>query len=148
VALQADVVAPVLQSLGRELQERRMRIENHLSEKMVLNADANLLRIVYDNLLSNAIKYGHEGGAVTLDARVSDGHVTLSVQNEGEGIPPDKMGLLFKKFSRLGGSEHARKKGTGLGLYICKEIVEKLDGRIWADSRAGEWVRISFALPN
>jgi signal transduction histidine kinase len=138
VSLYTDVVAPVIEGLERALQERRMVLENHISEDMVLNVDGNLLRIVYDNLLSNAIKYGREGGAIELDARESDSQVTLSVRNDGEGIPPEKMSLLFKKFSRLDSPEYAKKKGTGLGLYICKEVVEKQGGEIRADSKVGE----------
>jgi signal transduction histidine kinase len=148
VSLNSQVVVPVLEGLERGFQERQMVVENRISEDMLLNADSNLLRIVYDNLLSNAIKYGQEGGAVVLDAQRSDGQVTLSVRNDSEGIPPEKMSLLFKKFSRLGSPEHASKKGTGLGLYICREIIEKQGGEIWADSKMGEWVRFSFTLPN
>jgi two-component system NtrC family sensor kinase len=148
VFLHTDIVAPILEGLERALQERQMALENRIPEDLVLNADGDLLRIVYDNLLSNAIKYGREGGAIVLDAQKSDSQVTLSVRNDGEGIPPEKMPLLFKKFSRLDGPEYVRKKGTGLGLYICKEIVEKHGGEIWADSQAGEWVKFSFTLPN
>jgi two-component system NtrC family sensor kinase len=148
VSLNSQVVVPVLEGLERGFQERQMVVENRISEDMLLNADGNLLRIVYDNLLSNAIKYGQEGGAVVLDAQRSDGQVTLSVRNDSEGIPPEKMSLLFKKFSRLDSPEYASKKGTGLGLYICREIIEEQGGEIWADSKMGEWVRFSFTLPN
>ena len=83
-----------------------------------------------------------------LDAENDSAQVKLVVRNEGEGIPPEMMGLLFGKFSRLDGPACAGKKGTGLGLYICKEIVEKHGGRIWADSRMGEWAKFSLTLPN
>jgi two-component system NtrC family sensor kinase len=146
VSLRADVVTPALEGLEQELRGRQIAVEDHIPDNLVLNADADLLRIVYDNLLSNAIKYGREGGAIVLDAQENKGHVTLSVLNDSEGIPPEKMPLLFKKFSRLDSPEHARKKGTGLGLYICKEIVEEHGGEIWADSRMGEWVKFSFTL--
>jgi two-component system NtrC family sensor kinase len=145
-SLRADVVTPALEGLEQELRGRQIAVEDHIPDNLVLNADADLLRIVYDNLLSNAIKYGREGGAIVLDAQENKGHVTLSVLNDSEGIPPEKMPLLFKKFSRLDSPEHARKKGTGLGLYICKEIVEEHGGEIWADSRMGEWVKFSFTL--
>ena len=148
VSLCTYIVAPVLEGLERELQQKQMVVENHIPENMTLNVDGNLLRIVYDNLLSNAIKYGREGGAVVFDAQASSDQVTLSVCNDSEGIPPEKMSLLFKKFSRLSNPEFAGKKGTGLGLYICKEIVEKHGGEIWVDSKMGEWVKFSFTLPN
>lgn len=126
-----------------------MVIENRIPEDMVLHADGNLLRIVYDNLLSNAAKYGRQGGSIVLDARQDDGQVTLSVFNDSEaGIPEDKLPLIFEKFRRLDSPEYAGQKGTGLGLFICREIIEKQGGRIWVDSRVGEWVKFSFTVPD
>jgi two-component system NtrC family sensor kinase len=142
------ILVPVLEGLERELQSRGMKVDNRVPDTLVVNADPNLLRIVYNNLLSNAAKYGREGGVILLEAQQGMGKVTLSVRNDGEGIPPEKLGMLFRKFSRLDTPESAGKRGTGLGLYICKEIVEKQGGEIWADSRLGEWVQFSFTLPS
>ena len=147
VSLDTQVVAPILDGLQRELEEKQITVENHIPESLVLNADDNLLKIVYDNLLSNAVKYGREGGKVVLDLQENRDKVTLSVCNDSEGIPPEKQSLLFKKFSRLDSPECAGKKGTGLGLYICKEIIEKHQGEIWVDSQMGAWVKFSFTLP-
>jgi signal transduction histidine kinase len=147
ISLGPDLISPVLEGFSGGLQEKKMRVENHIPEGTVLRADSNLLRIVYDNLISNAIKYGRDGGAIELDAYENNNMVTLSVRNEGEGIPPDKLPKLFKKFSRLDSPEYAGKKGTGLGLYTCKEIVDKHGGEIWANSKLGEWVMFSFTIP-
>jgi signal transduction histidine kinase len=145
--LHARVVRPVLEGLEREMRERRMVLEDRIPDDMVLNVDDNLLRIVYDNLLSNALKYGREGGTIELDMHENQGQVVLSVKNDGAGIPAEKMSLLFEKFRRLDTPEYATQKGSGLGLYICKEIVRKLGGEIWADSKVGEWVQFSFSMP-
>lgn len=147
LALYPEILEPVIRGLDRELQERAMPIVSHMPDGLGLRADVNLLKIVYDNLLSNALKYGREGGAIVLDAHETSDMITLSVQNASDGIPPDKMPLLFKKFSRLNGPGAAGKRGTGLGLYICKEIIEKHGGEIWADSKSGEWVKFSFTIP-
>lgn len=146
--LQSEVIAPIVEGLARSLQEKRMTLDNQVPATFELRADRDLLRIVYDNLLSNAIKYGREGGRIVLSAQSTDRSVTLSVWNEGEGIPPDKMNLLFKKFSRIPSKSSASKKGTGLGLYICKEIIEKHGGKIWTESQVGAWTKFSFELPN
>lgn len=146
--LRKAVVEPALESLDRQLQERRMVVDNRIPPTLMVNADPTLVRIVYDDLLSNAVKYGREGGVILLDAEASDDFVTLSVRNEGEGIPPEKKAQLFKRFSRLDTPGATGKKGTGLGLFICKEIVEKHGGKIWVDSKSGEWVKFSFTLPN
>jgi len=147
ISLGPDLISPVLEGFAGGLQEKKMRVENHIPEDTVLCADSNLLRIVYDNLISNAIKYGRDGGSIELDAYENNNMVTLSVRNDGEGIPPDKLPKLFKKFSRLDSPEYAGKKGTGLGLYTCKEIVDKHGGEIWANSKLGEWVMFSFTIP-
>ena len=147
IPLHARVVHPVLEGLEGELLSRKVLVEDRIPQGKVVYADANLLRIGYDNLLVNAIKYGLEGGTIVLDAREDAGSVILSVCNDGAGIPHDKLPLLFRKFSRLHCPEHAGKRGTGLGLYICREIIEKHGGSIWADSQMGEWVRFGFSLP-
>lgn len=147
--LQQAVVEPALDALDRQLQDRRMQVENRIPQDLKVNADPTLLRVVYDDLLSNAVKYGREGGGILLEAQETDDTLTLSVRNDGEGIPPEKKGQLFQRFSRLDTTPAASgKKGTGLGLYICKEIVEKHGGQIWADSKVGEWAKFSFTLPN
>ena len=82
-----------------------------------------------------------------LDARQNEAETRMSVSNEGEGVPQEEMGLLFQKFSRIPHPAHQGKKGTGLGLYICKEIVEKHGGNISAESEEGEWIKFIFTFP-
>lgn len=147
VVLGPGAVVPVLKGLSQELQEQQMVVDNRIPEGFAVNADGNLLRIVYDNLLSNAAKYGRTGGRILIDAQESPSSVTLAVTNEGDGIPPEKMSKLFGRCSRLDTPSHAAHRGTGLGLFICKEIIEAQGGEIWADSQMGEWVRFSFTLP-
>jgi len=145
--LNARVVQPVLEELEGQMQRRQMVVDNGIPEGKVVCADASLLKIVYFNLLSNAIKYGREGGTIRLGVQVNGQAVTLSVCNDSPGIAPDQIPLLFKKFSRLYNLEYANQRGTGLGLYICRKLVERHGGSIWADSQMEEWVKFSFTLP-
>jgi signal transduction histidine kinase len=145
--LRSRVVQPVLEELDGELQRQQMVVENDIPEGKVVCADAALLKIVYCNLLANAIKYGRQGGTIRLEVQEGEQAVTISVSNEGRGIAPEQMPLLFRKFRRLHNPEYADQRGTGLGLYICREIVEKHGGSIWAESQMGEWVKFSFTLP-
>ncbi len=147
VALDSEIIQPVIDGLHGAIEERRMTVESTIPPGLALDADRDLLRIVYDNLLTNAVKYGREGGRILLEAQGGPDTFTLAVCNEGPGIPPDKLPMLFKKFGRLDTPEYAGKKGTGLGLYICKEIVERHGGRIWAESEEGRWTRFAFTLP-
>lgn len=100
-----------------------------------------------DNLLSNAVKYGREGGRIAIEGGEADGEVRLSVWNEGEGIRPQDLPKLFGKFVRL---DHpsTEARGTGLGLFVSREIVERHGDRIGAESEPGAWARFTIALPS
>ena len=145
--LLAEVIAPVLEGLGPELHQKKMVLDNHIAAEIQIKADKNLLRIVYDNLLSNAIKYGKEDGKIELDYKHDKDEVICSVRNEGKGISQEHLSMLFKKFSRVDSPEYAGRRGTGLGLFICREIIEKQGGRIWVESEGQRWVMFSFTLP-
>jgi two-component system NtrC family sensor kinase len=147
VTLYPQVVQPILDGLQRLFEETGMRLDNRIPGSLSLSADPTLLQVVYDNLLSNALKYGRPKGSIILDAYESSSDYVMSVLNDGEGIPADRIPKLFRKFSRLDSPDSVEKRGTGLGLYICREIIEKHGGKIWADSKAGEWVKFSFTIP-
>jgi signal transduction histidine kinase len=107
-----------------------------------------MVREIFENLVSNAVKYGRDGGSITITARGDGGMVNFTVRNDGAGIPADRIPELFQKFSRLEGTDVARRqKGTGLGLFITKTIVEAHGGKIEARSMPGEWAEFEFSLP-
>lgn len=99
--------------------------------------DALRLRQVLDNLLSNAVKFSHAQGVVTLSVECSDYAVQLKVIDHGQGIPLQFQQRVFEKFSQADASDTRAKEGTGLGLTICKKIVESHGGRIWFESAEG-----------
>lgn len=147
VLLISEVIEPTLRGFEREIIQRKIELENFIPKKLFAYGDKDLLRIVYDNLLANAIKYGRDGGGIRLAAKEDEDHLVLSVYNEGYGIPRDRMKMLFQKFSRIDSPAFKLKKGTGLGLYICREIIEKHGGKIWAESLEGQWAKFIFTLP-
>jgi signal transduction histidine kinase len=114
----------------------------------VIRADPFRLRQVLNNLVSNALKYSPAGGSVTLRARERGrDQVMIEVVDEGMGIPPDQAGRLFQKFERVRSQDHLKIPGTGLGLYICRRIVEGHRGRIWVESEPGQGSTFAFVLP-
>jgi two-component system NtrC family sensor kinase len=148
VALQRTVLTPVLERLSELAKEHGMRLACEVPEGLVARCDPALVASVVQNLLSNAVKYGRQGGLVRVAAKgVEDGFITVSVWNEGPGFAPETADRLFQKFSRLGHENADTKSGTGLGLFVSKQIVEKHGGRIWAESEPGRWARFSFTLP-
>lgn len=146
--VRADVLNPLLESLESSCAARRMQVLNEIGDEVRVDADSNMAREVFENLISNAIKYGREGGRLRLSCVSMDRWVEFRVWNEGEGIPEEKAARLFQKFSRLdNGTPARRERGTGLGLYICRQIVEAHGGSIHVTSQPGEWTQFAFTLP-
>jgi PAS domain S-box-containing protein len=112
-----------------------------------IRASRERVRQILVNLLSNATKYSPDGGTVTLTAGTVGGVVRVSVSDEGIGIPEDAQERLFTRFYRVRAPETADVQGTGLGLYICKVIVEGYGGRLWAESRPGDGSTFHVELP-
>lgn len=106
-------------------------------EPVWVSADALRLRQVLDNLLSNAVKFSHAAGTVTLQVLAQPHSVQLQVIDHGQGIPLQFQQRVFEKFSQADASDTRAKEGTGLGLTICKKIVESHGGRIWFESTEG-----------
>lgn len=114
------------------------------------HGDSQAIRRVLTNLVSNALKFTPKGGSVVLQATASsDGGVTVAVRDTGIGIPADKMARVFSKFAQVhkGADLPRRVPGTGLGLVICKEVVEGHGGRIWVESEPGKGTAFFFSLP-
>jgi len=109
--------------------------------------DQAKLRQVVQNLLSNAVKYSPRGGLIEVSARplVQD-QILVSISDQGIGIPPEQMDRLFRKFSRVDSEDAHRIRGTGLGLWISKEIVKAHGGDIWVESQAGKGSVFHFTL--
>lgn len=113
-----------------------------------VSADPERLRQVLSNLISNAVKYSPGGDSVLVRARQPAGeYVQIEVVDHGLGIPQDQMSRLFQKFERVRTEQHSRIPGTGLGLYICRLIVEGHGGRIWAESEPDRGSTFAVLLP-
>lgn len=113
----------------------------------VVFGDEERLRQVLNNLLSNAIKYAPKGGEVRIGGWREGTQVTLYVADQGIGIPPDEQGKLFQRFYRVDSSLRRTTQGAGLGLFLCRNIVEAHGGRIWLRSEPGKGTTIFFSLP-
>jgi signal transduction histidine kinase len=110
-------------------------------------ADPDGLRQVLVNLVENAIKYSPEGGLVELELAPSDGRVRFAVRDRGLGIPASEHERIFEKFFRIDPNLSRGVGGTGLGLYISREIVRRMGGRIRVESEPGRGSTFSFELP-
>jgi PAS domain S-box-containing protein len=144
-AVVSEVVASAKQSLALEGHEFVLDLP---SEPLAVTADRDKLRQIVTDLVENAVKYSPGGGTVRVAARRRDDTVEVSVDDEGIGIPEAEQGRIFAKFYRAetGGRDLAS-AGTGLGLFIAKELLAAMRGRIWVRSREGEGSSFAFSLP-
>jgi K+-sensing histidine kinase KdpD len=127
---------------------RRHSIEYHVDGTVsYIKGDQTKLRQVLQNLLSNAVKYSPRGGKVMVTAiDAGEDGLQVSVSDEGIGIPADQVDRLFQKFSRIDTAEAREIKGSGLGLWICREIVRAHGGEIWVESDPGKGSTFTFTL--
>jgi PAS domain S-box-containing protein len=116
-------------------------------EPLAAEADPDKVRQVFNILVENALRYSPGGGTVTVGARRSDDRVEVRVADQGIGIPAAERERIFRKFYRAESAARDGAAGTGLGLFIAKELVTAMGGRIWVESTEGEGSSFSFELP-
>lgn len=147
VDLVKDVVIPVVDTPEYQANLKKMPIVSQYDDVPAVAGDVNLLKIVVNNLVNNAIKYGKGGSTIRITVGRGERGVALTVYNEGPGIDPkDIENRLFKRFERLKQAGTEGVKGSGLGLYICKQIIDKHGGSIAVRSAPGEFVEFRVDL--
>lgn len=114
---------------------------------LLINGDHGKIKQVLINLIDNAIKYTKENGLIEVSIKRDRNEAIVSIKDNGLGIPKQLLPRIFEKFQRLEGSYVKDSVGTGLGLYIVKEILKSHGGRIWIDSQVGRGSTFSFSLP-
>jgi signal transduction histidine kinase/ligand-binding sensor domain-containing protein len=120
--------------------------EDFIQEPMI-HADVNMIRTVLRNLLTNSVKFTNQNGEVWVRLSVNNGFCTISVQDNGAGIPAEKIGTLFRIDTSHKTRGTDQEPGTGLGLILCKEFVERHGGRIEVDSQSGKGSEFRVVLP-
>ena len=126
---------------------KNIKLLSNVIDDVHIFADKNMLNTVIRNLLNNAVKFTNKGGKVVVDAKLSNKVITLSVKDNGIGIPKKDIDKLFRidtKYTNIG---TANERGTGLGLLLCKEFVEKHGGQIWVESQIGKGSEFKFTIP-
>jgi PAS domain S-box-containing protein len=142
----ADIASSVIESASMHLpQGISLRLTRNGSNTIV--CDENKLRQVLTNLIDNAIKYSPDGGEVEVLLAAEDDRCLIVVADEGLGIPSSELERIFEKFYRLDPQQTRGVGGSGLGLYICRELVERMDGRLEVESEPGRGSRFTVALP-
>jgi signal transduction histidine kinase len=141
-------ILDVVDELKPKVAERGVSIALVGTEKPLpdVHADKDKIRMLLQNLIENAIKYTPRGGSVTICAEPGNGEVKVSVRDTGIGVPESEKKSIFGKFYRAKNALHMESHGTGLGLFIAKQIVDQHGGKIWFESEEGKGSTFYFTL--
>ena len=144
----SSVVETSMRQLGDQAEEKGVTVEVHIPESLPdVDGDAARLVHVLTNIISNAIKFTDRGGEIEVVALKNDACVQVQVSDSGCGISPSYLPHIFDRFFRAHAGTPNRSGGFGLGLAICREIIELHGGRIWAESQAGRGSTFYFTVP-
>lgn len=143
------ILSKAVEDLGDQAKLKNIDLTLDTPQTSLPKVMADQVRIaeVITNLLANAINYTNPGGRVTISTSVSPTEVTTIIKDTGIGIPKEALPHLFNKFFRVSNQEQPTRKGTGLGLYIAKSIINRLNGKIWVESEFGKGSKFIFTLP-
>ncbi len=138
-----DIVKEAAESLA---PQRQIKV-TFKTQDPVVRGDPARLRQVFENVIGNAIKYSPDGAPVEVRLTETDRTVRIAVHDRGIGIPSDEMKFLFERFTRASNAKRSKIKGTGLGLYLAKTLVERHGGNIQVQSKLGEGSTFTVVLP-
>jgi signal transduction histidine kinase len=141
-----NIVNENIELLG-SIQNKKIKMVNTVPGNAIGYADSNTINLVIRNLLTNAIKFTNDGGEITIAAEAKGNEWVVSVRDNGIGMSDEIQKKLFDKINPYSTRGTANEKGTGLGLILCKEFVEKNGGRIWVESKENSGSTFWFTLP-
>ncbi|MGL4668135.1 MAG: ATP-binding protein, partial [Saezia sp.] len=146
-----DIWSPITSvffSSEQRITEKILEIEGLSKNKsLYVLADEDFVHQVLFNLIDNAIKFTPNEGKISVQAEASKGFATIQIKNTGSGISQETLPYIFDRFYKEDPSRGINISGSGLGLHICKILLGLMGGRIWVDSKQGEWTEFSFTLP-
>jgi signal transduction histidine kinase len=139
-----DEVTVLLNDIARQ---KSILIAKNLPPGIQVNADKEMISTVLRNLISNGIKFTQPEGKITISASHKQSQLIVSVSDTGIGISKERIAKLFNISEAFSTPGTQNEKGTGLGLILCKEFINKNNGEIWAESNAGVGTTLYFSLP-
>jgi len=144
----ANFLQSVIDEYQQTIEEKQISVvTSFLPPELTITTDENLFHIITSNLLSNAVKYTRPSAEISISYTQKEDTFVLMIADSGIGVPAHELGDLFKKFFRASNAQLHRTEGTGLGLYIVKESVEKLGGRIEVESSENVGTLFTLTFP-
>lgn len=141
------LIRDVVMLLTNVARQKSITISNELHRIVTVVADATMISTILRNLISNAIKFTNPGGEIVINVKQKASELEFTVSDNGVGIKKESIGKLFRIDEPISTQGTKDEKGTGLGLILCKEFVEKHGGKIWVESTAGKGSTFYFTIP-
>jgi len=142
-----EMVNEVFELFEVNAQNKNISLFNMIDENLIIHADVNMIKTVIRNLVSNAIKYTSSEGIIEVSAILEGVYIQVTVKDNGTGIKEENINKLFWTGSNFTHRGTENESGTGLGLILCKEFIEKHQGTIWVESEIGKGSEFKFILP-
>jgi signal transduction histidine kinase/ligand-binding sensor domain-containing protein len=142
-----EVVVDEFSIIGEMALQKEIELKTSVDSALTVVADKNMIRTILRNLISNAIKYTHRKGIVDVGAKINESQVEVSVSDNGIGMSDETISKLFSLDANLSTRGTDNERGTGLGLFLCKEFVEKHGGKISVASEVGKGSVFKFVVP-
>jgi signal transduction histidine kinase len=142
-----DIATENIELLYLQAEQKQISFRNSIESDIMIYADFYMVNAILRNLLTNALKFTNPGGQIEISARRNDSSVEIAVSDTGVGIKEEDLPKLFRIDIRYTHAGTAGEEGTGLGLSLCKELVEKNKGTIRAESEFGKGTTFYFTLP-
>ncbi|MGK9367414.1 sensor histidine kinase [Melioribacter sp. Ez-97] len=143
----AEVFNNIIELNKHALNNKNLTVINYLSDNLIAYADENMAHTVFRNLLSNAIKFSRRGGAIIINGKRTNGSIEISVSDQGIGMDKETQEKLFKLGEQVNMLGTENEPGSGLGLLLCKEMVELNNGKIWFESEVDKGTTFYVSLP-
>jgi signal transduction histidine kinase len=141
------LVVEIAELLRNQYELKNIELNIEIDDDLMVLADTNMLNTVMRNLISNAIKYTNKAGMINVSGSERDKYIEIVIRDNGVGIQQETIDKLFKIEHKVSSPGTSNERGTGLGLILCKEFVEKNGGRIWLESEVGKGSTFYFTLP-
>jgi len=143
-----ELVNEVLKSFSKYIVFKKLTIEEYVDEKLIIDTDLKAVSTILNKLLNNSIKYSYPNGKITIKAFDKEKHFEISIIDDGVGIEQTVANKIFRldtPYPKTTGTNN--EGGTGLGLIICKSLVEKIEGKIWLESKRHKGTTVYFTIP-
>ena len=133
--------------LSSNAEQKNIRIINKLEKETIVYADENMMQSIFNNLVTNAIKFTNRNGQITITSSKMDDMIRFAIKDNGVGMDENQKSMLFEMNKSFTTPGTTNEKGSGLGMILCKDFIEKHGGEIWVESNAGKGSEFFFTVP-